>query len=116
MVTASTYLPSGGDWSQYTRTSTSSNLTVSTPQQIVGCTAHSITITLGSAMVADGEWVIVNDESGGAGGVGQAITVDTEGSETIDGSSSVSIDTNFEGTWFYSDGTNWFSLTPTTAI
>lgn len=94
----------------YSRTAISTTTTISTPRQIVGCTAHTITVTLASAMLAAGQWVAVKDESGGAGGVDQAITVDTEGAETIDGSSSLLLDANYEGVLLYSDGTNWFTL------
>lgn len=94
----------------FRRTAVGVSTTVSEENRIIGCTAHSITITVASAAVGEGNWFVVNDESGGAGGVGQAITVDTEGGETIDGMASVTIDENHGSFWLYSDGTNWFSM------
>lgn len=94
---------------RYARTAISTSTTISSPDRIIGCTAHSITITLASAMLTEGAWLIINDESGGAGGVGQAITIDTEGSETIDGASSITLNGNFDAVFLYSDGSNWFS-------
>lgn len=36
------------------------------------------------------------------------ITIDTEGSETIDGSDTYTLDIDYEYIWLYSDGSNWF--------
>lgn len=94
----------------FRRTEVGVSTTVSDENRIIGCTAHSITVTLASAAVGEGHWLVVSDESGGAGGVGQAITIDTEGGETIDGAASVTIDENHGAIWVYSDGANWFTL------
>lgn len=86
-----------------------SNTTVS-DQGIIqpGDTSSSaITITLASSMVEDGAEIIIKDEGGNAGT--NAITIDTEGSENIDGSTSTSIGSNFGVVRLYSDGTNWFT-------
>lgn len=74
---------------------------------LVGCTAANITITLETAMLADGAWVDIVDESGTAGT--NAITVATEGAETIDGAATASIATNYGSVRVYSNGTNWFT-------
>lgn len=66
----------------------------------------AVTITLASAMVSDGAEVIVKDEGGAA--ATNAITVATEGSETIDGATSQSIGSDYGSLVLYSDGTNWF--------
>lgn len=91
------------------REAVGADATISTPNQIVGCTAHSITVTLASSMLADGAWLTLKDESGGAGGVGQEITIDTEGTETIDGGADWMLNENYEGVSIYSDGTDWFT-------
>ena len=39
-----------------------------------------------------------------------AVTVEPNGSETIDGSSSKTIDTQYESYTFISDGTNWYII------
>lgn len=92
---------------QFARIATGASTTVALPCVLVGCTAEGITITLASAMVAEGAWVDVKDESGAAGAT--AITVATEGSETIDGATSQPINANYGALRFYSDGTNWFT-------
>lgn len=100
----------------FRRTAVAQSTTISEGQQIIGCTAHSITVTLASAMVDEGAWVIVKDESGAAGGVGQAITVATEDAETVDGSASATIGVNFGSQYLYSDGTDWFALATAGAV
>lgn len=92
------------------RQAVSSSTTISQPNQVVGATAHSITVTLASSMLVEGNWVIVVDESGAAGGVGQAITIDTEGAETIIGNSSVQLNANYESVFLYTDGSDWFLI------
>lgn len=86
------------------------NTTISAANQIVGVDTSGgvVTITLASAMLAAGAWVVINDE-GGAGGT-NAVTIDTEGTETIDGGSSLTIGTNNGSVNVYSNGTNWFTF------
>lgn len=92
----------------YQRIAVDSTQQVTEANRLYGCTAHSITVTLASSMLGEGNWVVFTDESGGAGGVGQAITIDTEGAATINGAASLSLNANFESAILYSDGTNWF--------
>lgn len=79
-------------------------------ESIVGVTDTSVarTITLATADLEDGKVIIINDESGGAGT--NNITIDTEGSETIDGAATIVISTDFLRVRLYSDGTNWFTF------
>lgn len=93
----------------YRRATVSQTATVATPRQVYGITVDSVTITLDASMRAEGTWVGVKDESGAAGGVGDAITVDG-GAAPVDGSTSFMIDDNFAAAILYCDGTNWFSL------
>ncbi|PSO43325.1 hypothetical protein BRC19_01065 [Candidatus Saccharibacteria bacterium QS_5_54_17] len=85
-----------------------SNTTITRENQIVGgdSSGGAFTITLGSGMVKDGAWLAIVDEGGSAGT--NPITIDTEGSETINGNSSVSLSTNREAVVLFSDGTDWF--------
>ena len=66
----------------------------------------AVTITLGSATVEAGRVVIVKDVGGSA--ATNNVTVDTQGSETIDGSASKAINSNYGVLRLHSDGTNWF--------
>lgn len=71
-------------------------------------TGSAVTYTIPSAKVAAGRVFIVKDGGGGAGS--NNITVATEGSETIDGSSTLVISTNYAAARLFSDGTNWFTF------
>jgi len=64
-----------------------------------------LTITLASADAADGNQIMLKDVGGTASS--NPITVSTEGSETIDGSSSVTIDVDNGILKVVGDGTNW---------
>jgi len=68
----------------------------------------AVTITLDSDDVDDGKWILIKDASGHAGTYN--ITVQTEGSETIDGASTATISSDWGGLIIYSDGSNWFVL------
>lgn len=77
----------------------------------VDTSGGAVTVTLASAMVAEGAHIVVNDEGGSAGT--NAITIATEGSETIDGATSQSVGSNYGALTLYSDGTNWFTVSST---
>ena len=79
-------------------------------ETIIGVTDTTVarTITLASSDCVDGRIIIIKDESGGAGA--NNITVTTQGSETIDGNSTATIDVNYGSLRLYSNGTNWFSF------
>ena len=64
-----------------------------------------ITITLPTAEVISGRHILIKD-TGNAGT--NNITIDTEGSETIDGAATLIINGNYSGVALYSNGTNWF--------
>lgn len=71
-------------------------------------TSSARTITLTTALLQSGRIIIVKDESGGANT--NNITVDTQGSELIDGAASSTISTNYGSVRLYSNGTHWFSF------
>jgi hypothetical protein len=66
------------------------------------------TVTLASADAAPGNHILVADYGGAA--TDYAVTVDTEGTETIDGKSSHTLDRNYAASLFVSDGTNWYEV------
>lgn len=68
----------------------------------------TLTVTLPSNANVDGKFYVVNDEGGNAGT--NAITINTEGDENIDGGSSITISSNNGSVQIYSDGSNWYSL------
>jgi hypothetical protein len=94
-----------------TRYATATNYTTS-GEDIIGVTDTTAdrTITLASTDASNGKEIIVKDESGAVYTNGTTITVDTEGSETIDGVSSVPITMDHGVLRLYSDGTNWFTV------
>lgn len=65
------------------------------------------TVTLQTADTVAGREYIINDEGGQAGTFN--ITVDTQGSQTIDGKTSVPIVADHGSLNVYSDGVNWFT-------
>jgi len=91
------------------RTATAANYTT-LGETIIGVTDTTVarTITLASSDCVDGRLITIKDESGGAGTY--SITIATEGSETIDGSSTVTINSNYGYVNLYSDGSNWFVM------
>jgi hypothetical protein len=71
-------------------------------------TAANRTIRLSTSDCVAGRIVIVKDESNGA--QSHNITVDTEGSEKIDGADSKLINTNYGVLRLYSNGSHWFTF------
>ena len=67
----------------------------------------AITITLPTAQVVDGREIIIKD-TGNAGT--NNITIATEGSETIDGNSTLVLNSDYAHTKLICDGTNWFVI------
>ena len=75
---------------------------------IIGVTDTSTTrtITIRTVDILNGRPIIVKDETGGA--AAQNITIATENSETIDGSATQTISTNYGVVRMYSNKTNLF--------
>ena len=74
----------------------------------VDTTSAAVTVTLDSDLVAAGRIIIVKDVGGNA--ATNAITIATEGSETIDGNATATISTAYGVVRLISDGTNWFTF------
>lgn len=75
---------------------------------LMNTSASAATFTLSSADAQEGRIVVVTDVGGNA--ATNAITVATEGSETIDGATSASIAANYGELRVMSDGANWFTI------
>ncbi|GEM_PF-3255479 len=71
-------------------------------------TAAVTSLTLPTAECYRGRVIIIKDASGNANT--NNITVDTEGSETIDGANTYTINANYGVLRLYSDGENWFII------
>lgn len=67
----------------------------------------AFSVTLGTGDLIDGNEIVVADTTGSA--QSNNITVDTEGSENIDGQNSVTINNDYGALRFSSDGSNWFT-------
>ena len=74
----------------------------------VSSTAANYTLTLPTASSVTGQTYVIKDESGGAST--HNITLATTSSQTIDGSSTKVINTNYGTLNVYSNGTHWFTF------
>jgi hypothetical protein len=63
-------------------------------------------LTLPTAQVKAGRTIVIKDAGGNASV--NNITIDTEGSETIDGAATYVISSDYDAINLYSDGSNWF--------
>ena len=109
VITLAKQGPAGPPGGRAIYVATATNL-VTAGQNIVGVTDTTAprTITISSDDIGvSGHLVTIKDESGGAGT--NTIVVDTEGSETIDGVSSLSITVDFGTVSLYSNGSDLFT-------
>lgn len=78
----------------------------------VGCTAYmctgAITLTIDSALMIAGVWLIFQDIAGTAGA--SNITIATQGAETINGANTVVINANYGMIALFTDGANWYGV------
>ena len=89
---------------------TTATATIATRDRVIGVNfAGGVTLTLPRASQVRGRF-IVNDESGLASGNNITMVPVTGSGETIDGSSSNVIDSNFGSRGYYSNGSNWFTI------
>ena len=65
-------------------------------------------LTLLTAQTTQGRVLKIKDAGGNA--ATNTITIDTEGSETIDGSATYVMNTDYQAIELYSDGSNWFVI------
>lgn len=92
--------------------SVSSSSTISPSQSstlyLADSSSSSLTLTLSTSSLETGKEVIIKDSSGSS--PINSITVQAEGSETIDGESSFTISSNYTSITIVSDGNNWFII------
>ena len=94
----------------YTRTAVSSSITSSTSDRILGVSASSalqITLPAASGFTA-GQYFVVKDEAGNASD--NNITIVASGSQTIDGQSSIVLESPYAAVSLYCDGTSKFFI------
>ncbi len=83
---------------------------VSSTDFLVAITSLSYAPTIGlprPKLAGEGKTFIIKDEAGGAATT--TITVRSAGEETIDGSATSTITTNYDSKSYYTDGANWFT-------
>lgn len=93
------------------RAAETTSITVETTDYILGVkpttAGGEVTVSLPAAADAgEGYILLIKDVEGGAGT--NNIVVDASGSQTIDGSATFTIDTNYAAANFFTDGSNWF--------
>lgn len=89
-------------------TNSTINPTQSSTIYLVNTSSSSVILTLSTSSLESGKEVIIKDSSGSSST--NTITVQTEGSETIDGESSFVISLDYTSITIVSDGSNWFII------
>jgi hypothetical protein len=89
------------------RTPVASNYTASTSDYILGVTSVPVSIEFDATSFSIGQVIVVKDESGGASS-GNPVTLSPSASQTIDGVSSMEIESAYGALLLYSDGSDWF--------
>ena len=89
------------------RTAVTSNYTASTADYILGVTSVPVSIQFDATDFAIGQVIVVKDESGAASS-SDPITLTPSGSQTIDGFSSIPLESAYGALLLYSNGANWF--------
>jgi len=106
-VSGSTTLASGLTLSRTAVTAATYTILVTDFYLGVDTSSNTVTLTLPAAATAGvGKTYVVKDE-GGQAGVNQ-ITIDGDGSETIDGDATFPITSPYGAANLYTDGSNWF--------
>jgi len=68
----------------------------------------AVTITIPTALMAEKKTFTIKDAGGNAGT--NNITIITQGVETIDGSATYVINSDYDSITLYSDGNNWYII------
>lgn len=80
---------------------------VTEANQLVPVTNWGVTMTIKTALLKAGSWLIFVAQTAAAPGV---ITIATEGAELINGAATITITTNYGSVRLYSDGSNWYTF------
>ena len=91
----------------HNRVAISSSYTASASEYILAVTNVPVDIQFDATGFADGQVLVVKDESGAASGM-NTIALNASGAQTIDGASSIHIESPYGSVLLYSNGTNWF--------
>lgn len=82
-------------------TNRTSTYVVDNTDCVVNCTSGTFTVTLPTAVGLEGQYFIIKNSGTGV------ITIDGDGSETIDGSLNFSLSIQYESIAVVSNGSNW---------
>ena len=82
-------------------TNHTSTYTIDNEDCVVNCTSGTFTVTLPTAVGLEGQYFIIKNSGTGV------ITIDGDGSETIDGSLTFILSTRYESITVISNGLNW---------
>lgn len=75
---------------------------------LVDSSVDEVVVTLTTSSLRTGYVVIVKDAGGYASS--HNITIETQGTETIDGRTEVIMDADYKSLMFFSDGSNWYLI------
>ena len=89
------------------RTAIATSHTASITEYMLGVTGVPTAIEFDATAFADGQVVVVKDESGAASSP-SPITLNPSASQTIDGESNATIESPYGSVLLYSNGSNWF--------
>jgi hypothetical protein len=82
-------------------TNRTSTYTIDNEDCVVNCTSGTFTVTLPTAVGVEGQYFIVKNSGTGV------ITIDGDGSETIDGNLTFILSTQYQSITIISNGLNW---------
>tara|TARA_R100000664_G_scaffold33958_1_gene53006 strand:- start:1926 stop:3197 length:1272 start_codon:yes stop_codon:yes gene_type:complete len=89
------------------RRAVATSYTASTADYLLGVTGVPTSILLDATAFDEGQVLVIKDESGAASS-GNSITLAPSGAQTIDGVTSVAVESPYGSVLLYSNGTNWF--------
>ena len=91
----------------YNRTAIATIHTASVSEYILGVTAVPTEIEVDATLFAEGQVLVIKDESG-ATSVTNTILLSGAAAQTIDGATTVTIESPYGSVLLYSNGSNWF--------
>ena len=91
----------------HNRTAVTASHTASVSDYILGATAVPSSILVDASLFSTGQVLLVKDETGTAAS-STPVTINPSGSQTVDGATSLTIESAHGSVLIYSDGSNWF--------
>jgi hypothetical protein len=91
----------------HNRTAVTASHTASVSDYILGATAVPSSILVDANLFSTGQVLLIKDETGTADS-STPVTINPSGSQTVDGASSLTIESAHGSVLIYSDGSNWF--------